>query len=193
MADLSIYLYDEPIRLSRTLTTSATPGWLTAALLERVHVKDQVLNTQETSVVSLVEGLHVVEQLTVAPPVSGSVVITKVRASAHLMIVTLAWTSGTNGTVSGHWFAEGNGALWQVEFIPNLGATQPTNSYNAYLMDQNGADYAIGKGASLTDTAGVIAAQNGPLSILPDSLLDLQINGAGSGKTGLVILTIGRI
>ncbi len=192
MANLSIYIYDEPISVAQTLTESATPGQLNASLTDRVHVKDTVVNTRETLVIALTEGLHVVEAPAVAPPVSGTATMVRTRKSVRVETLTIAWTSDTNGTVSGHPFAIGAGALWQVEFIPNLGATQPSNSYNVFAYDSFGVDLAIGKGATLTNAAGVLAS-GAPLAYVPGGTIDIQITAAGNAKTGTVVLTIGRL
>jgi hypothetical protein len=109
------------------------------------------------------------------------------------MSLIATWVSGVNGTVSGHPFAVGSGALQQVSFLPNLGATQPSNSYSVTVQDASGGDVAIGKGLNLSNAAEVIGVQNAPLSWLQAGTLDINVTAAGNAKSGTVTLTIARV
>jgi hypothetical protein len=115
---------------------------------------------------------------------------------APMRPVVVPWTSSAAGaaTVS---IAQVNGALQRVYIKPGSGGSQPTDAYDATLVDANGADVLAGQGANLSNTTAknfcpLIAATDGTTTTgmlwALDESLTLNISNAGNTKSGTVTL-----
>ena len=111
--------------------------------------------------------------------------------------LSLAWTSHTDGAVSGIYTAKfSEGEILKVAFVP--GSTTPTDQYDVTVLDPNSIDILLGRGANRSNSATQIVVpilndgQTTPqyhgrnFAIGP---LQLVVANAGSQKTGKVIIT----
>jgi len=120
--------------------------------------------------------------------------------------VTLDWTSAAGGTVDkdvcdNFTSAKGEfeikptwieGYIRSIETIPGalgvVATTPPTVNYNAYLNDSYGYDITQGL---LTNRSATVAEKVVPTSpIYVKDELTLVVSGAGSGKTGRIIIDL---
>jgi hypothetical protein len=108
----------------------------------------------------------------------------------------MAWTSHTDGTVTGNATTVTPGKLVRIEFAPSTGGTQPTNLYGVSLVIPSGLDLltseGVAYGANLSNAAGYARSFDPPVVIDGTATLDLRVSGAGSGKTGTVTIWIER-
>jgi hypothetical protein len=123
----------------------------------------------------------------------GTVVVTVTRLQKNLEQISIAWTCDASGNVSGNPFSVGAGPIQQAKFVPGSGGTQPTNLYDVTLVDTDGCDVIVGKGANLSNTAASLGVQNAPLSWFAGGNLDLVVANAGNAKTGTVAIIIQRV
>lgn len=135
---------------------------------------------------------------------AGSVTITAQNQGASLPRVvrkiTLAWTSTAGGAVSGTLTNYISGIIARVVFVPGSAGSQPSDLYDATLLDENGLDVLAGQGANLSNATtthilpGVPFKDGTTTSTAPcwlDDKLELQIANAGNAKSGTVILYVG--
>jgi hypothetical protein len=112
-----------------------------------------------------------------------------------ILRVVFAWQSDANGvaTVVSEAFA---GTLYNVEFAPGNGGSQPTNGYNLTLTTQSGVDILAGLGAGLSNASptqkgpGVGFADGTTNSLAPrviNDVLTLNVSGAGASKAGVCV------
>jgi hypothetical protein len=124
----------------------------------------------------------------------GTVVVTTTQYpglnSANRVRYAIVWTSTAGGAVSGNAFSTVRGKLLSVKFVPNTGATQPTNLYDATLVDGNSIDYLDGEGANLSNATGLILSFNPPIYLDGTTTMDLVIAAAGDSKTGIVYVWV---
>jgi len=115
------------------------------------------------------------------------------------MVVTLAWTSDASGNMNGIPTDFLAGELLRCVFTPGSGGSEPTDGYDAELLDSNGVDLLAGEGASLshTSTTSICPAVEMTDGSHPtcrpfvfNDKLQLEISGAGNGKSGLVVLYV---
>lgn len=111
--------------------------------------------------------------------------------------VVLDWLSSAAGAVNGTLTKALSGQLLRVVFIPDGGGTQPTDSYDLVLNDEDGVDVLAALGANLSNvntTQVVPGVTNGtagnwaPMAV--DGTLELQVTNAGNAKGGQVILYV---
>jgi hypothetical protein len=102
--------------------------------------------------------------------------------------LSIAWTSTAGGAVSGNTIAVKTGTLIRAIFIPGAGGAQPTDLYDATLLDPNGIDLLAGQGANLSNSA---ASAVQPAVLIAPGNLQLVIANAGNAKSGTVELYIG--
>jgi hypothetical protein len=119
-------------------------------------------------------------------------------AGSYINRIALAWVSHTDGTVA---LASGviNGTILCVEFKPDGGGTQPTDSYDVTLTDAAGVDVLAGQGANLSNSTATAVCPGVPFKdgtttsaaprVVADALT-LNVSNAGSGKGGQVILYV---
>ncbi|MHA1225269.1 MAG: hypothetical protein ACTSPV_00835 [Candidatus Hodarchaeales archaeon] len=111
--------------------------------------------------------------------------------------ITFDWTSDSSGNVSGIKSKTLSGEITRMVFIPDSGATQPSDGYDAVLLDENGVDILAGQGTNLSNSStdivvgGVEITYGANSTIIPvviDDQLELQISNAGDSKGGKVII-----
>lgn len=124
----------------------------------------------------------------------GTVVVTTTQYAglnaANRVRYAIAWTSSGAGAVSANAFSTVRGKLLSVKFVPNTGATQPDNLYDATLVDADGIDLLNGAGANLSNALGSYVVFNPPIYLDGTSTLDLVIANAGAAKTGIVYVWV---
>lgn len=127
-----------------------------------------------------------------AAPVTaaGTLTVTTSVVGDGVTKYTIAWTSTAGGAVSGNAFAVKRGQLLQVKFVPNTGATQPTDLYDATLIDTDSLDVLAGAGADLSNSAAKLILFNPTLFNDATQNMDLVIANAGNAKTGTVYLWV---
>lgn len=103
------------------------------------------------------------------------------------------WTAHTDGkvaktTTNAVTTKAYNGELVRMITIPD-GTKAPTDDYDIKIYDDDGVDVLIGAGADrdISNTEQVLAAN---LGVVANDKLTLEIDGAGDGGKGTVILYI---
>jgi len=158
----------------------------------------------------ILSALLVVLVLSFTVSATGTVTVTTVETIPGTIIYSLAWTSHTDGTVTGnvsstwgsttypgrlHYPIEGR--LAQVKFIPNTGGTQPTNLYDVTIVDSDGASLlvidSVDYGANLSNAAPQVNVLHPPVHLDGTKTLDVRVAAAGSGKTGIVQLWVVKV
>lgn len=139
--------------------------------------------------------LFVVLCATLPLTAAGTVVVTSRSDLGNAARYELAWTSTAGGAVSGNALTVA-GRLMQVKFVPNTGATQPTDLYDVTLVDQDSADMltvdGVAYGANLSNATPKVLLFNPPVVLETGGTLDLVVANAGNAKTGTVILWVQR-
>ena len=110
--------------------------------------------------------------------------------SANRVRYAIAWTSTAGGAVSGNAFAIVRGKLLSVKFMPNTGVTQPTDLYDATLIDADSVDLLNGAGTDLSNATGKYFLFSPSIYLDGTSTLDLVIANAGNAKTGIVYIWV---
>jgi ABC-type glycerol-3-phosphate transport system substrate-binding protein len=109
--------------------------------------------------------------------------------------VTVAWTSHSDGTVTGNAFAA-PGRLYQVEIVPGTSGTQPTDLYDLTITTAAGLDIlttgGVSQGANLSNTTPLMLVFDPPLIIDSSLTLDVRVSNAGNAKAGSVIFWMSR-
>jgi hypothetical protein len=132
--------------------------------------------------------------------VAGSIVAAATEIGGGYTKYTLAWVSSAGGAVSEIPVAFKRGHIHRAEFAPDGGATQPSDLYDATLVDaiSGGADFLTGVGGNLSNTTRKIAAPQ-----IGDGVTALQrvfheggdlyltVANAGAAKGGTVSIIIG--
>lgn len=122
-------------------------------------------------------------------------VTTSADIGINVVRVTAAWTSHTDGTVTGNAFAM-PGRLMQIEFVPNTSTTQPTDLYDVVIGTAESLnilnDSGTNRGANLSNATPLLLVFSPPLLIDSNKTLDIQITNAGSGKTGTIRFWVQR-
>ena len=128
---------------------------------------------------------------------TGTILVTRevVRADSRSWEkCTIAWTSHTDGTVSGTLTEVTPGKLVNVEFIPNAAGYQPTALYDVSLHLPSGVDVltvdGVSSGSNLSNTAASVLVYSS--SVVTSTTLELRVVNAGSGKKGTIVLWIER-
>lgn len=120
----------------------------------------------------------------------GLVTQTSIGVGAGLMKYTLSWTSDALGTADALVDIK-RGYLVQIKFIPGVGGSQPSASYDVLLKDVDGADFLGATGANLSQTVTTLTAVSPAKYYDGVNRLELNVTNAGIVKTGTVILWIG--
>lgn len=121
---------------------------------------------------------------------AGTVTVTSVDVGQGVTLYTVAWTSTAGGAVSANAFAVKAGSILQVKFMPNTAGTQPTDLYDATLVDEQSIDILNGQAANLSNATGLYLQFSPPLRHDGDNDLDLVIANAGNAKTGTVYVWV---
>jgi hypothetical protein len=124
----------------------------------------------------------------------GTVTVTTTQyaglGNANRVRYVIAWTSTAGGAVSGNPFSVVRGKLISVKFVPNTGITQPTDLYDATLVDVDGIDLLNGAGQNLSHDLGTYVLFNPSIYLDGTSTLDLVIAAAGAAMTGTVYVWV---
>jgi hypothetical protein len=104
---------------------------------------------------------------------------------------TITWVSSAAGAVSGNAFAV-RGYLVQVRFVPDSAATQPTDLYDATLVDDHGIDVLNSAGSNLSNSTSLLVVLDPPVLLDGSHTLDLVIAAAGNAKGGVVTAWVRR-
>lgn len=132
--------------------------------------------------------------------VAGSITVAAVELGGAYTKYTLAWVSSAGGAVSEIGVAIKRGHIHKVTFAPDSGATQPSDLYDATLLDaiSGGADFLTGIGANLSNATRKIGVPQ-----IGDGVTALQrvfheggdlyptIANAGAAKGGTITIVIG--
>jgi hypothetical protein len=121
---------------------------------------------------------------------TGTVVVTTANVGGGVTKYTIAWTSTAGGAVSGNTFSVKSGRILAVKFMPNTSATQPTNLYDATLIDTDSVDILNAAATDLSNSAGRYFSFDPPLFLDGTQVLDLVIANAGAAKTGTVSIWV---
>lgn len=105
---------------------------------------------------------------------------------------TIAWTSDASGDATANTIAL-SGSIARINFVPNTGATQPTDLYDVTIKDSDGIDILLGAGADLSNANAttVIPLISGNKLVVNDKLA-VTISNAGNAKTGAITLYLIR-
>jgi hypothetical protein len=117
----------------------------------------------------------------------GTVTVTVTRPESGVVKYSVAWTSTSGGAVSGNAFAV-SGQLFQVEVIPGSGGSQPTDLYDATMVNPRSVDFLIASGSNLSNSTGKVVQITPALYL--DTTLDLVIAAAGDTKSGTFVLWV---
>jgi hypothetical protein len=134
---------------------------------------------------------------------SGTVTVTTAENIPGTMIYTVAWTSDAAGAVTGNpssgWELKSGpirGRLTQVKYTPSSGATQPTDLYDATIVDSDGASLlvidGVDYGANLSNATPKIIRYSSPVYLDGSKTLDVRLANAGNAKVGTVQLWVER-
>lgn len=120
----------------------------------------------------------------------GTCDVVRRKIGSGIIRYQLSWTSSAGGAVSGHPFSVVYGHVIGAQFVPGTAGSQPTDLYDATLIDSNSVDLAIGVGANLSNATAFYWRATVPIFQDGESTLDLVIANAGSAKSGTVVLHI---
>lgn len=105
---------------------------------------------------------------------------------------TISWTSDAAGAASANTTVL-SGSIARINFVPNTGATQPTDLYDVTIKDGDGIDILLGAGADLSNAnATTIIPLISSNKIVVNDKLAIAISNAGNAKTGSITLYIVR-
>ena len=104
-----------------------------------------------------------------------------------------AWTAHTDGKVAAATANAAtsnafNGEIVRLVTIPD-GTTAPSDDYDVFVYDEDGADVLMGAGAN-RDEANTEQVLASSLGVVANDKLNLYVEGAGSGGKGTVILYV---
>lgn len=127
----------------------------------------------------------------VTPTITGS------SSQGDVQRISLDWQSASDGSVTYSLPVNLFGEIVRVSFVPDTGATQPTNLYDVTITDANSIDVLAGQGANLANNANTNVCPGVPLkdgtttSVRPmvvAGALTLNITNAGDTKGGIIVL-----
>lgn len=125
-----------------------------------------------------------------SPAAVGTCDVSRRKIGSGIIRYELSWTSSAGGAVSGHPFSVVYGNVIGAQFVPGTAGSQPTDLYDATLIDSNSIDLAVGTGANLSNATPFYWRASVPIFQDGVSTLDLVIANAGSAKSGTVIVHI---
>lgn len=130
--------------------------------------------------------------------VAGSITVTPTDIGGGYTKYSVAWVSSAGGAVTENTFAAKRGRIQQAKFVPDAAGTQPTDQYDATVLDSAGWDVLLGLGANRSNaTASVVPALDGnagtpgTLGFFEGGNLAPTIVNAGNAKGGTLVLIIG--
>jgi len=123
---------------------------------------------------------------------AGTLTITKTALTRGVQRVVLAWTSSTGGAVDGH-LTSLYGRIVRATFDPVDG---PSANYDVTLLDEEGVDLLGGTGANRhttnTETTYPLLGTVPDVPAVVAGRAELQVSGAGSAKSGRLVLHLTR-
>ena len=132
--------------------------------------------------------------------VAGTVALTTESLGGGYTKHTMAWVSSAGGAVTENAVALPRGHIHQVKFVPDGGGTQPTDAYDATLVDaiSGGVDFLSGIGANLSNVnrkIGVPQVGDGTTALqrvfVEAGSYYPTVANAGSAKGGTIIVVMG--
>lgn len=121
---------------------------------------------------------------------ASSVTVTEQRDGAGIARVAFAWTSHTDGVVTGvATDGEYTGKVVALITDPAAGGSAPTDDYDITITDADGYDVLAGAGAN-RDTANTETVLSASLGVVFKSTLTFAAANAGSSKSGVAIVLI---
>ena len=102
--------------------------------------------------------------------------------------ITFDWTSNASGAASGSTTEYYSGVVYRVVFIPDSGATQPTDLYDVTLTDDDSVDILDGAGGDLSNSTTDQLQGLVGVSAVANSKLTLTVSNAGNSKGGTVVI-----
>lgn len=124
---------------------------------------------------------------------AGTVSVTPTFLGNGVTQYKVVWTSDAAGAVSGNAFGVTLGYILSVKFVPDSGGTQPTDLYDATLLDSDGIDVLNAQAANLSNATGRYFTFE-PRFFFPGATglqtLDLVIANAGNAKGGIVYVWV---
>ena len=97
------------------------------------------------------------------------------------------WLSHTDGAGAASTTYPYDGQLLSVLFVPDSGGTAPDNLHSITITDGTN-DLLFGQGSGLSSTNSIAIHNN--LGQVTNDKLTVTVAGAGSGKGGLVYITL---
>jgi len=132
--------------------------------------------------------------------VAGTVAVAAAALGCGYTKYTITWVSSAGGAVAENAVEIRRGHIHQVKFVPDAGGTQPTDLYDATLVDaiSGGVDFLTGIGANLSNANRKIGVpQVGDGSTAYQRVFheggDLYptVANAGNAKGGTIVLVVG--
>lgn len=118
------------------------------------------------------------------------------QSYGDMRVVRVVWTSdGSQQAVEE--IRRCNGVILRVQFVPGIGALQPTANYDVTLLDEAGQDVLAGQGQNRSNVTTQSVCPAIPMSdgttssIAPIAVagtLNLSVTNAGVGKSGTIII-----
>lgn len=118
---------------------------------------------------------------------TGTVTITP-DDSTVMKCVKFAWTATAGGAASDTTTTRYSGKVTGLVTVPDSG-TAPSPNYDITITDKNGLDILTGSGAD-RHTSNTEYVREASLGNVANSVLTLNVSGAGSGGKGTVYVFI---
>ena len=121
------------------------------------------------------------------------------RFNRPIQKYSYAWTSDASGNVERYTTSAINGALVNVEIVPDSGGSAPTANYDLVINDASGVDVLAGGGGNLSATvpsrlrphfSQTISAVSYPFEVCVYEQLQIVISNAGNAKSGTIIIYV---
>lgn len=121
---------------------------------------------------------------------ASAVTITEVRDGRSVKKIKFAWTSHTDGVVTGVQTSyKYDGECIRFTTDPGDGGSAPDDNYDIVITDEDGYDVLAGGGLN-RDTANNETQVAAALGSVSRSKLTFSASGCGSSKTGVAYLFI---
>jgi hypothetical protein len=124
---------------------------------------------------------------------AGTVTIVEGRGTGEMRRIQISWESTTGGAADAPTAGRYWGLLVGIEIRNGTGTAKPTDGYTVTITDGNGRDVMLGRGVGVdSDQERIWISAAELLGGVPlfDSVLTINISGAGDTNTGVVSLFI---
>lgn len=116
---------------------------------------------------------------------AGTVTTTEERLGS-VQKISFDWASSAGGAADATTTGYYNGMVERAVFVPDSGGTQPTDSYDVVVNDDDSIDVCRGFGANLSNATSLdVHDLSTPVA---NCQLTLAVTNAGNAKGGLVVL-----